>query len=161
MESGYYYFPTKEAVLEGIMIDFAASFASEFEKISASFNARKKLETFIERLFIPNYIEDIYFRLWEAKQFNLFYITCKKSDAVFNSVLLGIIKQGNQDGTLQVRSIDETVPFLWSTLDCIWESLCHREAPAVFRNKIEIAASILERIFGIVEGPVTLNISPR
>ncbi|MHC1760908.1 MAG: TetR/AcrR family transcriptional regulator [Negativicutes bacterium] len=157
----YYYFSTKEAVLEAIMIEYAIGFVGEFKSISSNFTAPQKLQLFIERLFFPNHIENIFDKLWEERQFKLFYIICKNSDVVFNSVLSDIIKQGNQDGTLQVLLIDETISFLWNTLNCLWESLCNKEPSEMFIGKVKIAEMIIERIFGIAEGTLTLPITQR
>jgi len=157
----YYYFPTKEAVLEAILIDHATGLVGEFKSISSNFAAPQKLQLFIECLFSPNHIENIFNNLWAEKQFELFYIICKNSDAIFNVVLSDIIKQGNQDGSLQVILIDETISFLWNTLNCLWEAICNKEPAEMFSGKVKIAEMIIERIFGIAEGTFALPITPR
>ena len=157
----YYYFPSKESVLEAIMAGHATKFVKEFKNINSNATALHKLNLFIEHLFIPSNIDTIFNQLWDEKRYDLFYIICKKADAVFNPLLADIIKQGNQEETLHVLLIDETISFLWSSLNCLWEALYNKEAPEIFINKVKIVETILEKTFGITEGTFTLLISPR
>jgi AcrR family transcriptional regulator len=157
----YYYFPTKEAVLEAVLIGHATEFVREFESINSNATALHKLKLLIEHLFFPNNTHIIFNRLWDEKRFDLVHIICKKSNAVFAPLLSDIIKQGNLEGTMHVLLIDETIAILWSTIICLWESLHNDEAPEIFINKVKIVETILERILGIGEGTFSLIISLR
>lgn len=157
----YYYFPTKEAALEAIMTVQATKWVEAFKSTQSNSSAVYKLKVFIEHLFIPNDIEVIFFKLWEEKQFDLFYSVCKKADAIFNSFLADIIQQGNLEGTMHVLLIEDSIAFLWSTLNCLWESVSNKESSEKFTGKVRIAEVVIERIMGVAAGSFNLCIAPR
>ena len=155
----FYYFPTKEAVLEAICMRWAAELAASFHLQSRQHTAINKLQTFIFLLLAPSQIDILFDRLWEEKQFNLLYSTWRQQvENVFNPLLTDIIQQGNQEGTLHVNCIKETVAFLWCTLGYLWEAEYLKESAEVLLNKTKIAESVLERILGIEEGVLALPV---
>ena len=109
----FYYFPTKEAVLEAICTRWATELVTSFRLKSRQHTAINKLQIFILQLLLPSQVDAIIDRLWDEKQFNLVYKTWKQQvENVFNSHLTDIIQQGNQEGTMHVKYIKETVAFL-------------------------------------------------
>lgn len=157
----YYYFPTKEAALEAIMAVQATKLVESFISSQIHFAAVEKLQFFIEQLFIPNDIEVIFNKLWEEKQFDLFYSVCKTADAIINPLIADILQQGNREGTMHVLLIDDSIAFFWSTLNCLWESIYNKDAAEKFTGKVRIAEAIIERIVGLDEGSFHLCVLPR
>jgi len=155
----FYYFPTKEAVLEAICMRWATELATSFQSKSRQLTAINKLQTFILHLSLPSHLDVLIERLWNEKQFNLFYETWHQQiENVFNPLLADIIQQGNQEGTMHVNCIKETVAFFWSTLECLWEAAYLNEPSEALLTKTKIAASVLERILGIEEGVLELSV---
>ncbi|WP_371366042.1 hypothetical protein SRRS_05680 [Sporomusa rhizae] len=156
----FYYFPTKDAVLEAICTRWASELATSFKLESRLFSALNKLQFFIAQLFLPSQLDTLFDRLLAENQFNLL---CKlwqqQAENVFNPLLADMIQQGNQEGTMHVDFINETIAFFWSTLDCLWEAAYYKESSEVLVNKINVAESILERILGIEEGILELSIA--
>lgn len=158
----FYYFPTKEAVLEAICTRWASEVATSFKVKNRQFSALNKLGFFIEQLLLPSQIDTLYDRLSAENQFNLLCrLWQQQLESVFNPLLADMIQQGNQEGTMRVDFINETVAFFWSTLDCLWEAAYYKEPSEVLINKINVAESILERILGIKEGALELSITQR
>lgn len=160
----FYYFPTKEAILETICTRWATELATSYKLKSSRFSAAlDKLQVFIEQLFLPSQFDILFDKLLAENQFNLL---CKlwqqQLENVFNPLLADIIQQGNQERTMHVDFINETVAFFWSTLDCLWEAAYYNKEPSeVLVNKINVAESILERILGIEEDSLELSITQR
>lgn len=132
----FYYFPTKEAVLEAICTRWAAEMATSYQLKSRNHTAINKLQTFISELLLPSQVDVLIDRLWDEKQFNLVY----------------------QEGTMHVDYIKETIAFYWSTIDCLLEVAYSKEPQETYRIKTKIAESVLERILGIEEGMLELSI---
>lgn len=155
----FYYFSTKEAVLEAICTRWALEMAASFQIKSQSHTAIKKLQIFIFELTLPSQVDVLIDRLWDEKEFNLVYtIWQKQVETVFNPLLCDIIQQGNQEGSMHVDYIKETIAFLWSTVDCLLE-ICDLKEPAeIFFIRTKITQSVLERILGIEEGKLELSI---
>jgi AcrR family transcriptional regulator len=156
----FYYFSTKEAVLEAICSRWASEMASSYQMKSQSNTAMRKLQIFISELTFPSQVDDLIDKLWEEKEFNLVYTTWQQQvETVFNPLLREIIEQGNQEGSMQVAHIKETIAFFWSTVDCVFDLGYLKESEEVFLSKAKIAESVLERILGIKEGKLELAIS--
>lgn len=155
----FYYFPTKEAVLEAICTRWATELATSFQLKSRQHTAINKLQSFILQLSLPSQVDALINKLWDEKQFNLVYKTWQQQvENVFNPLLADIIQQGIQEGTMHVNYIKETVAFFWSTLDCLLEVVYLKEPPETFFTKTKIAESVLERILGIEDGVLELSI---
>lgn len=158
----YYYFPSKEAILEAIVIRYATEVVTELDVISRNSPALHKLKLFIERLFIPDPFDTLFNKLWDEQQLDLLYKTWLQAEKVFNALLTDMIQQGNQEKTMHVDCLHETIAFLWSTLHCLWEASYLKDAPDIFNNKVKIAESVLERILKVEEGALVLTLpTPR
>nr|WP_288186162.1 TetR/AcrR family transcriptional regulator [uncultured Sporomusa sp.] len=156
----FYHFPTKEAILEEICARWASELATSFLVKSRQLSALDKLRFFIEQFFLPSYIDTLYDSLVAGNQFNLLYkLWQQQLETVFNPMLADIIRQGKQEGTMNVDLINETLAFFWSTLDCLFEAAYNKEPSAVFTNKLQLAQSILERILRIEDGALELTIA--
>lgn len=155
----FYYFPTKEAVLEAICTRWATELATSFQLQSRQLTALHKLQSFIFQISAPTQIDILIDRLWDEKQFNFVYTIWQQHvENIFNPLLTNIIQQGNLEGTMHVNCIKETAAFFWSTLDCLFEAAYSKEPSEVHLTKTKIAASVLERILGIEEGMLELSI---
>ena len=156
----YYYFPTKEAMLESICNRWATEMSTSFKLESRHFTALGKLQSFIVQLFLPSPLDVLFDRLWAEEQFDLLYKTWQHQlETVFNPLLADMIQQGNQEGTMHVVYQEETIAFFWSTLNCLWEASYLREPSTVFINKVKVAESVLERILGIEKEALELSLT--
>lgn len=157
----FYYFPTKEAVLEAFCARWASEQVTSFKGKSHHCTALEKLRLFIDQLFLPSQLDLLFDRLIAENQFKLLYKLLQQLETVFSPLLADIIRQGNEEGSMQVAWIDDTIAFFWSTLDCLWEAMYNDEAPEAFGNKIKIAESILERMLGIEAEALKVSIVRR
>ncbi len=155
----FYYFSTKEAVLEAICTRGATELATSFQLQSRQLTAINKLQAFIFKISSPTQIDFLIDTLWNEKQFNFVYTIWQQHvENIFNPLLTDIIQQGNQEGTMHVNCIKETSAFFWSTLDCLWEAGYLNEPSEMLLNKTKIAESILERLLGVEENSLDLSI---
>lgn len=155
----FYYFPTKESVLEQLFARFSAEQSTSFIEKSRGLSAVEKLQAFIHQMFIPDPMDDLCDKLMEELQFGLlFRIWQEQVECYFNPILTEIIRQGNQEGSMKVELIDETISFFWNNINSLWESDYLKDPPDVFANKVQIAASIIEHILGLPKSTLTLCI---
>lgn len=155
----YYYFPTKEAVLEAICMRWSNELAASFQAESRCFSALEKLQSFIAQHFRSSRFDLLFEKLWEEKQFDLLYQIWKnQTENVFNPLLAKIIRQGHEEGSMCVEHCDEAITFIWSILDCLWEANYYKDPFEVICNKVKIAEGVLERILGIEEGLVKIRL---
>ncbi len=155
----YYYFPTKEAVLEAICMRWSSELAADFQAESRGFSALEKLQSFIGKHFCPSRFDALFERLWEERQFDLMYQTWKnQTENIFNPLLVNIIRQGKEEGSMQVEHFEETIAFFWSILDCLWDAAYYKEPSEVLANKVKIAEGVIGKILGMEEGVLRLDI---
>lgn len=156
----FYYFPTKEAVLEAISYRWACEQGTYFKEHSRHFSALDKLQFFIDQMLAPSQIDTLCDVLFAEEQLSLLYkLWQQQIEKVFNPMFADILLQGNQEGTMHVEFINETIAFFWMTLDCLWEADYCMEPPESFRNKVKIAESIMERIFEIEKGALKISLA--
>ncbi|SHJ94682.1 transcriptional regulator, TetR family [Propionispora hippei DSM 15287] len=156
----YYYFPTKEAILEAICNRWDTELAVSFRLKGRRDTALGTLQAFILQMTLPSQLDVLFEKLCEENQFNLLYqIWQRETKNVFNPLLVDLIRQGNQEGTMQVTCINETLAFFWSALECLWDALYLREPSDILRNKIKVAEAVLERILGTEEGALQLSVA--
>ncbi|WP_371362364.1 TetR/AcrR family transcriptional regulator [Sporomusa rhizae] len=156
----YYYFPTKEAIVEAIYTRWAIELATSFQLESRQFTALDKLQSFLAQQLLPSQLDVLCDKLWAEKHLDLLYkIWQHQVETVFNPLLADMIQQGNQEGTLHVVYPKETIAFIWSILNCLWEASFLKEPSEVLINKIKIAEAILEQILGVEEGVLKLTIT--
>ena len=154
----FYYFPTKEAVLEAICMRWATTMVVSFQQESRNCTVLKKLELFILQLLLPSQVDLLIDKLWKEEKLNLIYHNWKKPvEMVFNPLLTVLCKQGNKEGAWHVEHIGETLAFFWGTMDCLLDMLYFDESNDTCLVKVKIAESVLERIFGIEEGSLHLS----
>lgn len=156
----YHYFPTKEAVLEAICHSWATETATSFKRENRHLAALPKLQLFIADLFLPNELNLLFKRLWDEDQLNLYYKAWRNLvEAVFNSLLTDIIRQGIQEETMHVACLEEATAFFWSTLHCVWEAIFFQDPPELIDTKVKTAESLLERVLGIEESILKISLA--
>lgn len=156
----FYYFPTKEAVLETIISRWASEICTSFKLKSRYFSALDKLQFFIEQMLQLSQIDTLCDTLLTENQFNLMQKLYQEHvENVFNPLLADMLQQGNQEGAMHVELVNETIAFFWSTIDCLWEAEYFREPSEVFHSKVKVAESIIEHIFGIEAGALKISIA--
>lgn len=156
----FYYFPTKEAVLEAICTRWATELVASLQWENRQLCALDKLQAFIVQLFCPSQLDAFVDRLWAEEQFNLLNKTWQQHiEPIFNPLLTAIIRQGNQEETMHVLYPQETIDFLWTILNCLWETTYLRQSSETFHNKIKIAEAVLEELLGSTKGSIRLPIT--
>lgn len=155
----FYYFPTKEAVLEAICTREALKMVSLFKLQTRQLTALNKLQSFIFQIAAPSPVDNLIDILLNENQFNFVFSIWKQHiENIFNPILIDIIIQGNQEKTMNVICLKETTDFFWSTLDCLLEAGYYEESPTTLTNKSKIAELIITKILGIEENRLDLSI---
>jgi AcrR family transcriptional regulator len=156
----YHYYPSKEAIVQAICNRWGTQIAASFKLEGSHLDALPKLELFIERLFLPKEPNTLFKRLWDEEHLNLYYKSWKTLvEDIFNPLLIEIIQQGNQEGTMHVACQQQAIAFFWNTLSCVWEAILFQDTPEVFASKATMAISLLERILGIEEGTFEISLT--
>lgn len=154
----YYYFPSKEAILYEIFNRAITQMITTFKTEIYQLSALHKLELCIKNFFLPHPVGAVIDKLKEENQLELISKIWNKIQNIFNPLLIEIFKQGNQEKTMNVIYLNETIPFFWSVVNCLLAAAPPNKDPQIFAKKLFITSSALERILGIKEGLFDLSI---
>jgi AcrR family transcriptional regulator len=162
----YYYFASKEAILEAIfarhvskMILEVQTFYSEkntvLEKLQLFFNLFYKLCYYDE----PGLIGKI---LYKEKQGPLINKLWRQMLIITNPLLRRILEQGNQEGLTNVIHMDETFSFFAGIMGALLEASSpqefgHEVDPIIVKNKLKIAEKLIENLLGAPVGSIHLE----
>lgn len=158
----FYYFPTKEAVLEALCTRWAKDVSVSFKVKSRQCSALFKLQRFIEELFLADQLDILFEKLVAEEQLNLLTTLWKQQlENVFNPLLMDMIQQGTQEGSMHVCYEKEMLTFFWSTIECLCEAMYEKEPAATLEKKAILAKAVMEELFGIERGTFNLVLPPR
>ncbi|HML34560.1 TetR/AcrR family transcriptional regulator [Sporomusa sphaeroides] len=160
----YYYFPSKEAILEAILISHVQNMIAEIQAFKPD-NILEKLQFFINRFYRLSYLGEpglISKVLYKEKQGLLINKLWRQTITITNPLLSHILEQCNQAGVTHVIHIDETLCFFGGVMAALLEASSplefgHESNPQILRAKLTIAEKMLETLFGASPGSIHLD----
>lgn len=165
----YYYFPSKEAILEAAIERELKNMVAEIQAVDPGhITPLAKLELGINRFFKLCYNgknSAIARMLYQEKQLELINKLWRQSQTITNPLLIPIIEQCNREGLTNAPHISETLWFLGSILGALLESSSpleygHETDPEKMNKKIAIAEKLITSLFSIPAGSIRLDIDP-
>lgn len=160
----YYYFPSKEAVLEAIFTRHAKAWVSEVQ-LAAPEKVLEQLQLFINRFYQFCYYDEtalITKILYKEKQGELINKLWRQVQLLATPLLRRILEQGNQEGLTKVEHMDETLSFFAGIIAALLEASSpseygHETDSALLKNKMIIAEKLLETLLGTPSGSIHLD----
>ncbi|SDF93871.1 transcriptional regulator, TetR family [Selenomonas sp. WCT3] len=150
----FYYFPTKEDVLKAIFEAWMKKFVGEYTHKAEGLDAVQKLRLFLRMSARDNSIEPLVDNLW-AEHYKELVMALWQRIVIdgFNPLLQKIIAEGNAAGSMQVLHSEECLDFFWSLTEAIWpdekKDIVTDESMVI---RMEMAASLIEQLFGMEKG---------
>ncbi|MDF2875566.1 MAG: mycofactocin system transcriptional regulator [Sporomusa sp.] len=162
----YYYFPSKEALLEAIFARYAKNMVNHIQSCHLE-NATvlEKLQLLISHFYKlcysgePGLIATV---LYKEKQGELINKVWRQLQVIAAPLFKSILEQGNQEGVTQVTHIDETLSFFAGIIAALLEATSptefgHESDPTIIKNKLAIAGKLIETLFGAPAGSIHLE----
>ncbi len=162
----YYYFTSKEAVLEAIFARHIKTMISEVQSahlkdIPVLDKLQLLITTFYKLCYYgePGLLAKI---LYKEKQGELINKLWRQMQIIAVPLFTRILEQGNQEGLLEVRHIEETLAFFAGIMAALLEASSptefgHESNPEIINNKRLIAAKLMETLFGTPPGSIHLS----
>lgn len=162
----YYYFPSKEVILEAIFARHVKNMVSEVHSFYLDHHTvLEKLQLFINLFYKlcycdrPGLIANI---LYREKQGELINKLWRQMLLVTTPLLRSILEQGNQEGVTHVMHMDETFSFFAGIMGSLLEASSplefgHEADPQIVRNKMDIAEKMMESLLGVPAGSIRLT----
>lgn len=162
----YYYFASKEAILEAIFARHVTNMVAEVQsfyleddtvlaKLQLFFNLFYKLCYYDE----PGLIGKI---LYKEKQGELINKLWRQMLLITTPLLRRILEQGNQEGLTHVVHMEETFSFFAGIMGSLLEASSpsefgHEADPIVVKNKLKIAGKLIETLLGAPPNSIHLE----
>lgn len=165
----YYYFASKEAVLEAIFARHVKTMIGEVQ--SAQLKDAPVLEKL--QLLINNFYKLCYDgepgliakMLYKEKQGELINKLWRQQQVIAAPLFKRVLEQGNQEGLLNVVHIEETLAFFAGIMAALLEASSptefgHESNPEIINNKRLIAEKLMETLFVTPPGSIHLSLVP-
>ncbi|HAK72409.1 MAG TPA: TetR/AcrR family transcriptional regulator [Sporomusaceae bacterium] len=162
----YYYFPSKEAILESIFARHVKNMLHEVQvSHQQSSTVLEKLQLLIKHFYRfcyhdePSLIAKV---LYKEKQGELINKVWRQMHLVAAPVFRSLLEQGNREGTTKVAHMEETLSFFAGIMASLLEASSpnefgHESNPEMVKNKLQIAGHLIETLFGAPPGSIYLE----
>lgn len=162
----YYYFSSKEAILEAICARHVKNMVLEVQSFYHNEDTvLEKLQLFINLFYKlcyhdgPGLITKI---LYKEKQGELINKLWRQMLSITTPLLRRILEQGNQEGLTHVIHMEETFAFFAGIMGALLEASSplefgHEADPQIVKNKMNIAEKMLESLLGAPAGSIHLT----
>ncbi len=138
----FYYFSTKEAVLQYIFDEWARDFIAGYLKQVKGKDAVEKIRLFLQAWKADNPVDRLMDRLVEEQQNSLIRRLWNQCMAdCFDPVLLEIFRQGIREQVFHMEFPQESLAFFWALLDVLWpaggDAGCLPQRESIARKQLE------------------------
>lgn len=162
----YYYFPSKEVILEAIFARHVKNMILEVQSFYLDHDTvLEKLQLFLNLFYKLCYHDEpglICKILYKEKQGELINRLWRQMLNITTPILKHILEQGNQEGLTHVIYMDETFSFFAGIMGALLEASSplefgHEADPQIVRNKMDIAEKMIESLLGAPTGSIHLT----
>lgn len=156
----FYYFETKDALLEAIGRHWAQEFRRRYDAMEKGGSAVEQLRAFLHLLEGDDPLELVIDRLVAEHQYRLMETIWQTMRAeTMDPLLAGILAQGAADGSMKLAGdVDSVIHFLWYVFDAMFPTE-HGAAPgdeAKQAQYLAIGHRLMETMLGLEEGALKL-----
>jgi AcrR family transcriptional regulator len=149
----YYYFKSKEEVVEAIVKRKMAQIIDQIEIIANSreINAREKMSAVVDTLYSGSIQNDgslMFEYLYNDKYFYILDRIGRQARELFSPQLLKIIGEGMEQAIFAVTYPKGAVDFIQATTRCLIESLYKKESIEGLEQRKDIAQKLIETALG-------------
>lgn len=156
----YYYFTSKEAVLDASVDRHVARIQSKMEEIAHSdINPPRKIELIVYTTFnnLRNGDGWMFDFLYNDQYLHLVDKYVHYAGERFSPSLMKVIEEGNRSGCFRVAYPCRGIEFINAIVDTLYLSLYQKLSQEQLALRLKIASGLLEKILGLREGTLHLT----
>lgn len=158
----YYYFKSKEEILEALINRQNSILLADIERMVYSENVTPacKLELLIKAVFQTAQYKDGLFLdfLYEEKNLQIKNKVLYQGIMFLKPWLLRIIEEGISKHSFQISQTQTALNFIVSTLLCLCNALCDKLPDEIIAAHLRMAESLIEKILGMQENTVHIEL---
>ncbi|MBP2645709.1 MAG: transcriptional regulator, TetR family [Firmicutes bacterium] len=157
----YYYFKSKEEVLEALVYRHFSAKIAEAEAIvnNKAMNAIEKIDWIIRQAMSCLNTEGglLFEYLYTDEHMHILDKVGRQGQKTVMPTLLTVIEEGVQQGIFHVSCIRGTADFIFSIFRCMHEAVYNKYPPEEMQQRATIAKMLLEKALGMEEGVLSFD----
>ncbi|WP_371379355.1 TetR/AcrR family transcriptional regulator [Sporomusa aerivorans] len=151
----YYYFKSKEEILEALINRQISTLLTDVKKTASSPDTipPRKIEFMIYALFRTAQYKDGLFLdfLYDEKHLHIKNKIFRQATLLLKPWLLKIIEEGARKHYFHVSHLPTAMTFIMSIMLCLGDSLCEKIPEEIMAHHLNMAESLIEKALGIPE----------
>lgn len=157
----YYYFKSKEEVVEAIVRRKMARILAEIETVTAAaeINAPRKMDLVVYTVLTSIQSRDglLFEYLYSDQYLHILDKLGRQASELFAPQLIKIVGEGIGQGYFTVTHPEETVDFIVAIIRCLIDSLYMKDSEEKLSPRLEITRRLIETALGAQEGILGLK----
>lgn len=158
----YYYFKSKEAVLEAIIYRQVSKMGESVRRIvdSKELTPARKIEMVVSAIFdnLRGECGFMFDFLYTDQYLHIVDKCARFADSVLSPMVHEVIEEGNRAGVFNVPYPNEVLVFVSSILECLDHSLYQRCSLEQLSRRFELASMFLDKALGVRDGTIRLAV---
>lgn len=159
----YYYFTSKEEILEAIINRQSSVLLTNIKQMAHSGDVTppRKIELMLAAIFHAAQYKDglLLDLLYDEKNIHLLNKIIQQSTLVLKPSLLTVIEEGTQQGYFQAAHPDIATHFIMSILQCITDAFCEKVSGEQMACYLKSAESLIENILAMPAKTLHLSLT--
>ncbi|SMC33246.1 TetR/AcrR family transcriptional regulator [Sporomusa malonica] len=159
----YYYFKSKEELLEALINRVLSDIMSQIKILihSSNISSHNKMQVAIQTLFQSLYRDDglVFEFLYNDRTIHILDKLARQGDQLFSPLLLEIIEEGNREHYFNAAHPQAVVNIVLSILDSLIEAIYKKVPAELLRYQFELAEDLIETALGVEKDTIHIVIN--
>lgn len=151
----YYYFKSKEEILEALINRRVQQISFQMEKLTAdkTIDPLRKMELFFETILNTiRYKDGLMFEfLYNDRYLHLMDKLTRLGEEFISPFLLRIIAEGQEKAVFHVSQPEVAEAFIGSIIDCMFDATYKKLPADLYLKYVEMAEALIEKTLGLPE----------
>ena len=158
----YYYFKSKEEILEALINRQISKFLFELEKVVSAdgMTPPRKLELFVQTMFHTIHYKDglLFEFLFNDQHLHLLDKLRRQGKQLVMPLLLRIIEEGEQNKAFTVINSHVALVFVGGILNCLFDAVYEKPPAELFEQHVKMAIILLEKNVGLPANSLNIQL---
>jgi len=159
----YYYFKSKDEVLEALVYRHISGIVTEAEMMvnDKSRKATEKFNWLLNKAFVGVHTKDglLFEYLYSEEYLHILDKVGRQTQKTFVPILLKIIEEGVTQGVFKINNPRQAIDFIMVILGCLHEAVYKKDPPEEIQERLVIASMLVEKVLGMAEGTLPLSVT--
>lgn len=158
----YYYFSSKEEIVEALLNRHLTKFRDEIDKVASSdlLDSPRKIELMANIMFTTiHYKEGLLLEfLYNDQHMHLMDKLFRQAKKMLAPYLVDVIEKGNRELIFNVAYPKEAINYILAIIQCYAEAIYEKESTKALVRQEALAKRLIEHVLGLPEGTLQISV---